>query len=736
MNSNNGIPDDYENDEQLRAAADVTWTAMDSGDQLGHAIKELVQADLPESNPELPALLAKRLKAVEPAPRFAGESSVNHAGKESKVSPKSHREDQYRNSWLRWSLVLTTICFLPLAAAWWMFQHRLNPRPMFRVNDHVVERSPAEHFAENDIFEYDIFEAPAEWSGNIDEFPEVTEPRSFDSLGDSNSSGLTTIRPAHTKGYIEGDTDFSTATEMLESLQATELGIEGENSESGDAGGWTFYTPIDEGKSGEVYNQIYENQFLRTRGEQAISTFSIDVDTASYANMRRFLTNAQRPPRNSVRIEELINYFNYDYPQPEGDVPFSVNMEVASCPWNLEHQLIRVGLKGKDIHRDERPVSNLVFLLDVSGSMNSADKLPLVKRGLQMMIDRLNENDRVSIVTYAGNAGVVLEPTSGDQKKKIKEAIGRLGAGGSTHGSAGIEKAYNLAMQNFVEDGVNRVLWATDGDLNVGITDDQTLVNLVSERAKEGVFLTTLGFGTGNLKDGKLEQIANNGNGIYAYIDSAREAHKVLVKQMSASLVTIAKDVKLQIEFNPAKVVAYRLIGYENRMLKTEDFDNDAKDAGEIGAGHTVTAIYEVVPTDSASHAASPKKTPSLKYQQSVNEDEKEQADDSQEPAETTLSEAAESNELLTLALRYKQPDEDESTRIEFVLQDSDRNFEEASVDFRFAASVAGFGMILRGSKFRGKVTTTMVESIASGALGEDDDGYRAEFLDLVRRVK
>ena len=346
------------------------------------------------------------------------------------------------------------------------------------------------------------------------------------------------------------------------------------------------------------------------------------------------------------------------------------------------------------------------------------------------MIDQLNENDQISIVTYAGNAGVVLEPTSGDQKKKINRAIERLSSGGSTHGSAGIEKAYNLATQNFIPDGVNRVIWATDGDLNVGITDDHTLKMLVAERAKEGVFLTTLGFGTGNLKDGKLEQIANNGNGIYAYIDSMREARKVLVDQMSGSLVTIAKDVKLQIEFNPAEVKAYRLIGYENRMLATEDFDNDAKDAGDIGAGHTVTALYEIVPTDSTT-ASDDGPTANLKYQTAEGNREA-------KPRATTtgLSDAAWSGELLTLALRYKQPDEDESTRLEFTLANSRTPFDEASGEFRFAASVAGFGMLLRGSKFSGNATVGMVEEMATGAIGSDERGYRAEFIDLVRRVR
>ena len=480
----------------------------------------------------------------------------------------------------------------------------------------------------------------------------------------------------------------------------------------------------DEELSRERYNPIVENPFVRAYGPAAISTFSIDVDTASYSNMRRFLNSGKLPPRNSVRIEELVNYFDYDYPQPKGDDPFSVDMEVAPCPWSPGRMLLRVGLQGKDIHRDERPTSNLVFLVDVSGSMQSNDKLPLLKRGLQLMVNQLSENDRVSIVTYAGNAGIVLEPTHGDQKKVINEAIERLTSGGSTHGSAGIEKAYDLAVKNRIEGGTNRVIWATDGDLNVGITDDETLINLVAERAKEGIFLTTLGFGTGNLQDGKLEQIANKGNGIYAYIDSFKEAQKVLVQQMSASLVTIAKDVKLQIEFNPTQVTNYRLIGYENRMLATEDFDNDAVDAGEIGAGHRVTAIYELQMSVDPKFVQPKTK---LKYQ----------SDQSPISKEASVPETALSGELLTLALRYKQPESSESKRIEFVLKDTEarQSFDEASDDFRFAASVASFGMMLRQSKFRGETSPAWVEKTAAGSLGEDHNGYRAEFIDLVRKA-
>ena len=479
----------------------------------------------------------------------------------------------------------------------------------------------------------------------------------------------------------------------------------------------------------EQYVPIHENAFIKAAGGAAVSTFSIDVDTASYANMRRFLTSGRRPPRDSVRIEELVNYFQYNYPQPKGDDPFSVNMELATCPWDETHKLLRVGLKGKEIHVKERPATNVVYLIDVSGSMTSNDKLPLLKRGFQMMTQQLGENDRVSIVTYAGNAGVVLEPTTGDNTDTITDAIEKLSPGGSTHGSAGIELAYKLAQQNFITDGVNKVILATDGDLNVGITDDNSLVKLIKQKASEGVFLTVLGFGTGNLQDGKLEKLADNGNGHYAYIDSNREAHRVLVQQLSGSLVTIAKDVKIQIEFNPAEVKSYRLVGYENRMLATKDFDDDRKDAGEIGAGHTVTAIYEIEPTGAVGGAlVAPA---GMKYQLPGTEENEEKS----AAGNARLSEAADSGELATLALRYKKPDENKSKRIAFTIKNDEKSFASASEDFRFASSVAGFGMLLRGSEHSGVANPAMILEMASESVGDDTTGYRAEFLDLVRQA-
>ena len=490
-----------------------------------------------------------------------------------------------------------------------------------------------------------------------------------------------------------------------------------------------FSSKLKDDSSGEQYAPIYENAFVQATGGAALSTFSIDVDTASYANMRRFLNSGQTPPRDSIRIEELVNYFKYDYPQPKGDDPFSVNMELAGCPWNDSHKLLRVGLKGKDVHVKERPATNVVCLIDVSGSMNSTAKLPLLKRGFQMMVKQLGENDRVSIVTYAGNAGVALEPTTGDNTKKINEAIQRLTPGGSTHGSAGINLAYKLAQQHFITGGVNKVILATDGDLNVGVTADGALVDLIKQKASEGVFLTVLGFGTGNLQDGKLEKLADNGNGHYAYIDSNREAHRVLVQQLSGSLVTIAKDVKIQIEFNPAEVKSYRLVGYENRMLETKDFADDRKDAGEIGAGHTVTAIYEIEPTGGV--AAAFVAPHGMKYQDTSTEVATPK-DDSQR---AKLSDAAESGELATVALRYKQPDENTSKRIEFAIKNQEKSFTSASDDFRFAASVAGFGMLLRGSGHAGTASPQMILEMASQSMGDDTTGYRAEFVDLIRKA-
>ncbi len=485
-------------------------------------------------------------------------------------------------------------------------------------------------------------------------------------------------------------------------------------------------------RSNETYDLPPENAFEPVAANP-LSTFSIDVDTASYANVRRFLMqNNQLPPPAAVRIEEMLNYFRYDYPQPEGDVPFSVTTEVAACPWNADHRLVRVGLKGKEIAKENRPVSNLVFLLDVSGSMQDPNKLPLVRESMKMLVRELSENDRVAIVVYAGASGQVLDSTTGDQKDLITAAIDSLQAGGSTNGAGGIQQAYDVAMQHFIKGGTNRVILATDGDFNVGITDRSQLVSLIEDKAKSGVFLTTVGFGMGNLKDATLEQLADKGNGNYAYVDTLAEAHKVFVEEMAGTLVTIAKDVKVQIEFNPAEVASYRLIGYENRRLAAEDFNDDKKDAGEIGAGHTVTALYEMIPVAKARDEAKPglpagaagnAGVDPLRYQKPAE-------------AKIELTNEANNGELFTLKLRYKQPDGDTSKLIEHPVKDSGKAYREASGDFKFAASVAGFGMALRHSQHRGTITLDGIKELALEGRSFDPSGYRSEFLTLIDKAQ
>ncbi len=466
----------------------------------------------------------------------------------------------------------------------------------------------------------------------------------------------------------------------------------------------------------ESYSPIVENAFVRV-SDSPLSTFSIDVDTASYANVRRFLNSNTLPPADAVRVEELINYFSYDYPQPEGEAPFSITTEVAGCPWSVEHRLLRIGLHGREMASEHRPAGNLAFLVDVSGSMDQPDKLPLVKESLLLLTEQLEENDRVAIVTYAGNSGLALAPTSGSNKRTIETAISSLSAGGSTNGGEGIQTAYAVTQGNFIKGGVNRVILATDGDFNVGVTDQNELVKLIEEKAHDGVFFTALGFGTGNLKDGTLEKLADKGNGNYAYIDTVGEARKVLVEQLAGTLVTIAKDVKLQLEFNPTQVDAYRLIGYENRVLAHADFNDDRKDAGDVGAGHTVTALYELVPPGAVQGFA---RVDELKYQRPA-------------PA---LKAAADSNELLTLKLRYKQPDGETSRLLEHAVTDPGRKYGQAAADFKFAAAVAAFGMRLRGSQHVGGITYDAVLELADEGRGKDPQGYRAEFVELVKKAK
>ena len=465
------------------------------------------------------------------------------------------------------------------------------------------------------------------------------------------------------------------------------------------------------------HERIVESRFMSARAEP-LSTFSIDVDTASYSMVRRQLVEGRFPHPDSVRIEELVNYFSYDYPQPTGEHPFSVNIEVASCPWNLQHRLVKIGLKGREIAVDRRPMSNLVFLLDVSGSMESADKLPLVKQAMARLTQQLGENDRVAIVVYAGATGLALPSTTGDQKQKILDALEALHSGGSTAGAAGLELAYKVATENQIKGGVNRVILCTDGDFNVGISGKDDLERLIVEKAKSGVFLSVLGFGEGNVQDGKMETLADKGNGNYAYIDGLKEAEKVLVQQLSGTLVTIAKDVKIQVNFNRHQVNAYRLLGYENRMLRKEDFHDDKKDAGEIGAGHTVTALYEVVPVG-VEDVLLP----------AVDEDKY-----TAPPSDGTG--VAATAELLTVKLRYKQPDADASTLLEEPVVDQGLKYSQSSPDYKFAAAVAAFGMLLRGSEFRGSATYDTVIELAGEGVGRDPNGYRQEFIELAKKAK
>jgi len=460
----------------------------------------------------------------------------------------------------------------------------------------------------------------------------------------------------------------------------------------------------------EQYNRIYENKFLDTK-ENPLSTFSIDVDTASYSNLRRILNQNRMPPEDSVRIEEMVNYFNYAYPKPEGDHPFSITTKASTCPWNKDHNMVMVGLKGKTMKSDEIPPSNLVFLLDVSGSMNQPNKLPLLKNAFRLLVNQLRDQERVAIVVYAGSSGKVLDSTPGSNKHAILDAINRLNAGGSTAGGAGIKLAYEIAKNNFIDGGNNRVILATDGDFNVGVSSDGELTRLIEEKRKSGIFLTVLGFGTGNYKDSKMEQLANKGNGNYFYIDTFNEAKKVLVKELGSTLFTIAKDVKLQIEFNPSQVKGYRLLGYENRILAKEDFNDDTKDAGELGAGHTVTAFYEIIPANSEETLNA---VDELKYQKQT---------------------VVESNELMTVKLRYKNPDEDKSKLITNAIKTYDIRA-TASDDFAFATSVVEFGLMLRNSAYKGSASYQQTLNRARASQGKDEFGYRAEFIGLVEKAQ
>jgi Ca-activated chloride channel family protein len=455
----------------------------------------------------------------------------------------------------------------------------------------------------------------------------------------------------------------------------------------------------------ESYDKINENAFVSTL-TNPLSTFSVDVDRAAYANVRRFLEGNQLPPPDAVRIEEMVNYFNYNYPLPTGEHPFSVNLELANCPWNSEHQLISIGLKGKEIEINNVPSSNLVFLIDVSGSMSDPNKLPLLKQSFKILIEKLRSSDRVAMVVYAGAAGVVLPSTSCDEKDKIINAFDKLEAGGSTAGGEGIKLAYKIAKENFIDGGNNRVILATDGDFNIGASSDAAMERLIEEKREDGIFLTVLGFGMGNYKDSKMEKLSNAGNGNYAYIDNILEAKKTLGKEFFGTIYTIAKDVKLQIEFNPSKVKAYRLIGYENRMLNKEDFNDDKKDAGDIGAGHTVTALYEIIPAGSKEEVPG---VDELEYQK---------------------TKVVKSDDIMTLKLRYKEPDASTSKLIKHKITEEDLK-KDLSTNFKWAVAVTEFGLLLRDSQFKGKANFENVIAMAKEAKGSDPEGYRAEFIKL-----
>jgi Ca-activated chloride channel family protein len=468
-----------------------------------------------------------------------------------------------------------------------------------------------------------------------------------------------------------------------------------------------------------TYDKVEENPFLPA-ATNPLSTFSIDVDTASYANVRRFINSGSLPPKDAVRVEEMINYFSYDYREPEGDKPFSIDIDSTACPWDTSHRLLRIGLKGREVANEKRPASNLVFLLDVSGSMNPAERLPLVKQAMRLLVDKLTEKDRVAIVIYAGGSGLALNSTNGNEKEKILRALEELQAGGSTNGAEGIELAYKVATDNFIKGGVNRVILATDGDFNIGVTNQGDLIRLIEAKAKTGVFLSVLGVGTDNLKDSTMQKLADKGNGNYAYLDSVDEARKVLVHQINGTLMTIAKDVKIQVEFNPARVASYRLIGYEKRLLRKEDFNNDKVDAGEIGAGHTVTALYEVVPAGAGATdpAASVPPVDPLKY--------------GTNKTETTNG----SGEMVTVKLRHKKPEGDTSELTERGFTDDGSKFENAAPDLKFAAAVAEFGMLLRDSQYKGKGTFGAVIEWAQEGKGRDTAGYRAGFIEMARKVE
>ncbi len=468
----------------------------------------------------------------------------------------------------------------------------------------------------------------------------------------------------------------------------------------------------------EAYSSIQENGYKSPINEP-LSTFSVDVDRASYSNVRRYLNNGQLPPKDAVRVEEMINYFDYNYKAPENDCPFSINKELGFAPWNKEHYLLKIALKGKETKRENLKGSNLVFLIDVSGSMASANKLPLLKSAFKLLVNQLSDEDKVAIVVYAGASGVVLPATKGSNKNKILEALEQLKAGGSTAGGEGLKLAYKIAQENFIKDGNNRIIMATDGDFNVGVSSNSEMEQLVTKHRDKGIAITVLGFGMGNYKDDKLEIIANKGNGNYAYIDNLQEAQKTLVTEFGSTLYTIAKDVKFQLEFNPNLVAAYRLIGYENRLLYKEDFNDDTKDAGEIGSGHVVTALYEIIPHSASDKDKWVKNVDKLKYQET-----------------NAMDKSKFDNELLTVKLRYKEPNGNKSKLITEAIKLNTDELDNQSADFNFASSVAAFGMILRNSEYVNDMSYVNVINLAKKNKGDDEYGYRGEFIRLVKMAQ
>jgi Ca-activated chloride channel family protein len=512
---------------------------------------------------------------------------------------------------------------------------------------------------------------------------------------------------------MEMEEDSNIAPAVMEyGVQSRQRLLVGPNSKimiRGYAPGYSF----DNAKS-EEYSSFAENRFKEAKSEP-LSTFSLDVDVASYSNVRRMINQGKKPEKDAVRVEQLINYFSYDYPQPKGEHPVSIITETQPCPWQKEHLLVRIGVKAKEIPSENLPASNFVFLIDVSGSMFSANRLPLVKSSLKLLTNNLREKDRVAIVVYAGNAGEVLPSTSGADRQKILEALDALEAGGSTAGGAGIELAYKVAQKNFIKDGNNRVILCTDGDFNVGVSSEKGLESLIEEKRKTGVFLTVLGYGMGNYKDSKLQTLSQKGNGNHAYIDNLQEANRVLVQEFGSTMYAVAKDVKMQVEFNPAYVNAYRLVGYESRLLNKEDFNDDTKDAGELGAGHTVTAFYEIIPAGVKNPYGG---VDELKYQKS-------------DPA----SAGVKNNEMMTVKLRYKPLNSDNSLKMDIpVRATTDRK--APSVDFTFASAVAMFGQLLRSSDFKGTSTYDAVIELARNSFGEDKQGYRHEFVRLAEAMK